>query len=320
MLSGPGAGETWLPSRAHAGALVAPRMRSPWAASSSAGGRRAGSGPATCGAEVMSPVDGCVRAVHGGRLRSGHGRGWLDAGGAYVNTTVTSAHAFALQDIAIRGRAMKTVTTVAVNRPVPPNGPLQNSDQLLFRGGSSTRRSTMGARVRISTYAAGTTSLSKVQSGVPTANGRTAAYHSTRGWLSIGQTSILIGDVLSSWDASGVSSICGGANVPGSTNCPHYCATISSHHHHVSSFPRELYVRRGLAAAAARARRAPSALRAPTMTLPRAVIPEALGPPRHLEVAARGPAPPGRRGPELHWGRASWARPIALSVDPRRPA
>jgi hypothetical protein len=168
------------------------------------------------------------------------GGGWMQT--VYVHTSVTSAHNLAVQEIAVHGRAMKTFTTDAVNRPVAPNGLMNTYNQVLFRGGNSTWQSTMGAWVRFSAFPQGSTSVATVYSGVLTANGRTAAYHQGRGW---GRLSMTVTTEFALWDASGVSPICGGDFTPRGRNCPFFNSNQASYpyHYDTGSVPRQLFVR-----------------------------------------------------------------------------
>jgi LruC domain-containing protein len=172
------------------------------------------------------------------------GGGWMQV--AYVAGVVSTAHNLSMGDVAVRGRPLHTFTTDATNRPVAPDGLPNTATQLLFRGGNGTWRSTMGEWVRMSTYPAGTTTFSNIYQGVLTGNGRTAAYHCSRGWAqSNGFTTASPDSELCFWDADGVSGICGGGNVPGGKNCPQFSQTHAGYpwHYDAASSPREVYLR-----------------------------------------------------------------------------
>ncbi|MCK6545954.1 IPT/TIG domain-containing protein [Myxococcota bacterium] len=168
-----------------------------------------------------------------------NGGGWMLV--LYAGGTVGTAYNATMRQVVVRGETLVSATSDAVNRPVP-SGVTNTFTQVLYKGGTTTWRNTMGAWVTIGTIAPGSTTISTTYAGAATASGRTNVYSASRGWSG---TTVSIDSVFSLWDAAGVSPICGGANVPGSKNCPYFNQNQAAYpyHYDTASTPRELYVR-----------------------------------------------------------------------------
>lgn len=167
------------------------------------------------------------------------GGGWMMTLYAVANVT-SGAYDVTVSQSIVRGMAMHTATQDAVNFPVLPDGVANTFSQVLFKGGTATWQSVMGAWVRMATFP-NASSVPTTYSGVLTASGRTGAYHSSMGW---GGASMAVGTPFALWDAAGLSPICGGANTGLGKYCPYFNQSQAGYPYHYDTVSsRQLFVR-----------------------------------------------------------------------------